>query len=89
MIIVLTDGSLIEPFMFMTQGSLAGLSRNAMSRMTIPDRIMEWNDGTLPDLASDAGPLAWRQLRLNLPLLLALSAVVAAESIALTLANVW
>ena len=88
-VIVLTDGSVIEPFMFMTQGSLAGLSRNAMSRMTIPDRIMEWNAGALPDPASDVGPLAWRKLRLNLPLLLVLSAVVAAESIALSLANVW
>lgn len=87
MIIVLTDGSLIEPFMFMTQGS--PVFRNALSRMTTPDRIMEWNDGTLPGTASCAGPLAWRQIRLNLLVLLALSTVAAAEAVALTLANVW
>lgn len=87
-IIVLTDASLIEPFMFMTKGSVL-LTRNTLSRATIPGRIMEWNDGAPPDAASDPRPLAWRQLRLNLPVLLILSAVVAAESIALTLANIW
>jgi hypothetical protein len=88
-VIVLTDGSLIEPLMFLTEGGFAGLSRNALSRMTIPGQIMEWNDGALPGIASDVAPLAWRQLRLNLLPLLALSTAVAVGSISLTLANVW
>jgi hypothetical protein len=47
-----------------------------MSRRTISDQIMEWNAGALPDAPGSAGPLAWREVRLNLLLLLALTAVV-------------
>jgi hypothetical protein len=88
LVIALTDGSTIDPFMFMIWGK-AGLTRNAMSRKAISERITEWNAGALPDIASNGGPLAWRQIRLNLILLLGLSAVVAVGAIALTAANIW
>jgi hypothetical protein len=84
-VIVLTDGSLIEPLMSLGRGGI-GPSLNAMSRQ----KIMGWNAATPSDFVeSDAGPLAWRQIRLNLLVLLGLSTVVAAEAITLTLANVW
>ena len=88
LVIALTDGSTIEPLMFLIRGR-AGLTPNAMSRRTISDRIMEWSAGALTDTAGDPGPLAWRQIRLNLPPLVALSALVAVEAIALTAANIW
>ena len=89
LVIALTDGSTIDPFMFILMRGKAGLSRNSMSREAISERIMEWNAGALPDIASDGGPLAWRQIRLNLLLLLGLSAAVAVAAIALTAANIW
>jgi len=88
LVIALTDGSTIDPFMFTIWGK-AGLTRNAMSRKAISERITEWNAGALPDIASNGGPLAWRQIRLNLMLLLGPSAVVAVGAIALTAANIW
>jgi hypothetical protein len=87
LVIALTDGSTIEPLMFLLQGR-AGLTPNAMSRRTISDQIMEWSAGALPDTAGSAGPLAWRQVRLNMLPLLASSALVAIEALALTAANI-
>lgn len=88
LVIALTDGSTIDPLMFWTNGR-APFTRNAMSRQTISDRIKAWNADALPDTASEVGPLAWRQIRLNLSILLALSAIVAVEAITLTAAGIW
>ena len=87
LVIALVDGSVITPFMFMLHGR-AALTRNTLSRTTISQRIIEWN-ADAPDIEGDAGPLAWRQIRLNLPLLIATSALAAVEAITLTLANIW
>ena len=87
LVIALVDGSVITPFMFMLHGR-AALTRNTLSRTTISQRIIEWN-ADAPDIEGDAGPLAWRQIRLNLPLLISTSALAAVEAITLTLANIW
>ncbi len=73
--------------MFLIQGRV-GLTPNAMSRRTISDQITEWSAGALPGTAGSAGPPAWRQVRLDPLPLLASSAVVAIEAIALTAANI-
>jgi hypothetical protein len=59
-----------------------------MSRETIAARITEWNEqvaGASPVHAPDRR----QRVRLNLRLLLIASAVVAAEAISLTAANIW
>lgn len=88
LVIALVDGSVIAPFMFMIKGR-AGLTRNTLSRSTISERMIEWNADALPDIAGDTRPLARRQIRLNLPLLLGLSVLNAAGAITLTMANIW
>lgn len=87
LVIALVDGSVITPLMFMLQGR-AGLTRNTLSRTTISERIIEWNADAL-EAEGDARPLAWRQIRLNLLLLLVVSALAAVEAITLTLVNIW
>jgi len=89
--IILADGSVIEPFMFMASPLgvgyfQLGLFRNSMSRETIAARITEWND-QVPGAPPVRAP--GRRLRLSLRLLLIASAVVAAEAISLTAANIW
>ena len=86
LVIALTDGSTINPLMFLLLRGRVGL---ILSRRTISDRILEWSADALPDPPSVPGPLAWRQIRLNILLLLALSVVVGVEAIALTAANIW
>ena len=91
--IFLTDGLVIQPFMFMASRLgvgyfRAGLFRNSMSRETIAARITEWNaqvPGVPPVQAPDR---RWR-VRLNLRLLLIASLVVVAEAISLSAANIW
>jgi hypothetical protein len=90
--ITLTDGLVITPFMFVASPAgvgyfRAGLFRNSMSRETIAARITEWN-AQFPGARLGQAP-GTRQLRLNLPLLLIASAVVAAMAISLTAANLW
>lgn len=91
--IILTDGLVIRPFMFMASplgvGYLrAGLFRNSMSRETIAAWITEWND-QVPGVPPVQGSGRRWRVRLNLRLLLIASAVVAAEAIFLTAANLW
>jgi hypothetical protein len=91
--VMLADGSVIRPFMFMASPLgvgyfRAGLFRNSMSRETIAARITEWN-GQVPGVPPvRAAGRRWR-FRLSLRLLLAASAVVAAEAISLTAAGIW
>jgi hypothetical protein len=91
--IILADGSVIRPFMFMASPSgvaylRGGLFRNSMSRETIAARITEWN-ARLPRASPVPAPGRRWHVRLNLALLLIASAAVAAQAIALTLANIW
>lgn len=94
--ILLTDGSALEPVMFMTSPfspiNPGGSSSNIMSRRDIRDRIIEWNAEKLVEeeipSSSSLPERRWR-IRYNLTLLLALSVLVAVEAIALTLANIW
>lgn len=91
--IALADGSVIRPFMFMASpfGTVylrGGLFRNSMSRETIAARITEWNARPPRPSPVPAPGRRWR-VRLNLALLLVASAIVAAEAISLTAANMW
>lgn len=91
--IILTDGTMIRPFMFMASPPgigyfRAGLFRNAASRKTIAARITEWNEQARGVLRGEK-PGRRRRVRLDLPFLLIASTVIAAEAIALTAANVW
>lgn len=91
--IVLADGSVIRPVMFLLSPAgvsyaRAGLFPNAGSRQAIAARITEWSreaDGGTP---AAAPARRWR-VRLNLMVLTAASLVVAAEAISLTAANIW
>jgi hypothetical protein len=91
--IILTDGSEIRPAMFVASPLgvgyfQAGLFRNSMSREAIAARITEWNARTPGTSPSAAPGRRWR-VRLNLGLLLIASAIIAAEAISLTAANIW
>lgn len=91
--IILRDGLVIRPVMFMASPSgvvyfRVSLFRNAMSRETIAARITEWNEQAHGVPAGEKPARPWR-VRLNLPLLLIASAIIAAEAIILTAANVW
>jgi len=91
--IILTDGTIIRPGMFVASPLgigyfRAGLFRNAMSRETIAARITEWNEQAHGVSRGEKPGRRW-SVRLDLPFLLIASAVIAAEAIALTEANVW
>jgi hypothetical protein len=91
--IILADGLVIRPFMFMASPLgvgyfQAGLFRNSMSREAIAARITEWN-AQVPGASPVPAPGRRWRVRLNLRLLLIASAVVAAEAISLTAANIW
>lgn len=92
----LTDGSSIRPSMFWSSGPgiiyfQAGLFRNAMSRETVRQKILQWREvpGDVPVTAArrwgrvPASRRRW-QVRANLPLLFALVAFIAAEAAAVT-----
>jgi hypothetical protein len=91
--IVLRNGTVIRPMMFLASPLgvgyfRAGMFRNAMSREDIAPQILEWNDQAGAK-SSDEEPRERWHARLDLPFLLTASAVIAAEAIALTAANVW
>ena len=59
-----------------------------MSRETIAARITEWN-ARVPGTSPTAAPGRRWRVRLNLGFLLIGSAIMAAEAISLTAANIW